>query len=118
MHGSQYWSLVQFTGLSRSYEVGAGRRGCCTYLLYCIPYRTAPPLRRHHPSPAEFAAAPQQAASARAASIVSAHTAGQIVSVVTVLAADQPAAVAIALAVASDTLKRPGRVVHPLMGQL
>ena len=48
----------------------------------------------------------QQAASARAASIVSAHTAGQIVSIVTVLAADQPGAVAVALAVVSDALKR------------
>ena len=49
----------------------------------------------------------RQAASARAASIVSAHTAGQIVSAVTVLAADQPAAVAVALTVMSDALKRP-----------
>jgi hypothetical protein len=48
----------------------------------------------------------QQAASARAASVVSAHTAGQIVSIVTVLAADQPAAVAV-VAVVSDALKRP-----------
>jgi hypothetical protein len=39
-----------------------------------------------------------------AASIVSAHTASQIVSIVTVLAADQPAAVAVALAVVSDAL--------------
>jgi hypothetical protein len=51
-----------------------------------------------HPNPAEFAVAAQQAALARAASIVSAHTAGQIVSIVTVLAADQPTAVAVALA--------------------
>ena len=51
--------------------------------------------------------AAQQAASARSASIVSAHTAGQIVSIVTVLAADQPAAAAVALAVLSDALKRP-----------
>ena len=58
----------------------------------------------HHPDRAEFAVAAQQAASARAASIVSAHTAGRIV---TVLAADQPAAVAVALAVLSDALKRP-----------
>ena len=61
----------------------------------------------HHPNPAEFAVAAQQTASARAASIVSAHTAGQIVSIVTVLAADQLAAVAVALAVMSDALKRP-----------
>jgi hypothetical protein len=56
------------------------------------------------PDPAEFAVAAEQAASARAASIISAHTASQIVSVVTVLAADQPAAVAVALAVVSDAL--------------
>ena len=60
-----------------------------------------------HPNPAEFAVAAEQAASARAASIVSAATASQIVSVVTVLAADQLTAVAVALAVVSDALKRP-----------
>ena len=58
------------------------------------------------PDPAEFAVAAGQAASARAASIVSAHTASQIVSVVTVLAADQLAAVAVALAVVSGALTR------------
>jgi len=51
--------------------------------------------------------AAERAASGRTASIVSAHTASQIVSIVTVLAADQPAAVAVALAVVSDTLTRP-----------
>ena len=61
----------------------------------------------HPPNPAEFAVAAERAASARAASIVSAHTASQIVSIVTVLAADQPAAVAVALAVVSDALKHP-----------
>src|ERR1700750_3016261 len=60
-----------------------------------------------HPDPAEFAVAAGQAASARAASIVSAHTASQIISAVTVLAADQPAAVAVALAAVSDALKHP-----------
>src|SRR5690242_11720841 len=43
-----------------------------------------------HPNPAEFAAAAEQAPSARAASIVSAHTASQIISIVAVLAADHP----------------------------
>jgi len=38
---------------------------------------------------------------------MSAHTAEQIVSIVTVLAADQPAAVAVALAVVSDALTHP-----------
>jgi hypothetical protein len=60
-----------------------------------------------HPNPAEFVVAAEQAASAEAASIVSAHTASQIVSIVIVLGADQPAAVAVALAVVSDALKRP-----------
>ena len=77
---------------------------------------TTPPLRRHHhcrrdggdhPDPAEFAMAAEQAASARTASIVSAHTASQIISIVTVLAADQSAAVAVALAFVSDALKHP-----------
>lgn len=48
--------------------------------------------------------AAEPAASARAASIVSAHTASQIISIVIILAADQPAAVAVALAVVSDAL--------------
>jgi hypothetical protein len=52
-------------------------------------------------------AAAEQAASARAASIVGAHTASQIISTVAVLAADQPAAVAVALAVVPDALKHP-----------
>jgi hypothetical protein len=61
----------------------------------------------HLPNPAEFAIAGQHAASARAASIVTAHTAQQIISVITVETADHAAAVAVALAVVSDALKRP-----------
>jgi hypothetical protein len=57
-----------------------------------------------HPNPAEFAVAAERVASARAVSIVSAHTASQIVSIVTVLAADQPAAVCRRPAVVSDAL--------------
>jgi hypothetical protein len=60
-----------------------------------------------HPNPADFTVAAEQAASARAASVVSAHTASQIISMVTVLAAGQPAAVAVALAVVSDALRCP-----------
>lgn len=89
-----------------------------------VPDMTEPPRRcgvtitvdrdrdgGHLPNPAEFAVAADQAASARAASIVNAHAASQTVSIVTVLAADQPAAVAVALAVVSDALRRP--VVSP-----
>lgn len=59
------------------------------------------------PGPAEFAVPAEQAASARAASVMSAHTAEKIINIVTVQAADRPAAVAVALAVVSDALTRP-----------
>jgi hypothetical protein len=83
-----------------------------------VPGMTEPPRRYdititvdrdggHLPDPAGFAAAAGQAASARAASIVTAHTASQIVSIVTVLAVEQPVAVAVALAVVSDALRCP-----------
>ena len=64
------------------------------------------------PNPAEFAAAAGQAALARGASIMKVHTAGQIISVVTVKAADRPAVVAVALAVVSEALWRPGASPH------
>ena len=67
----------------------------------------------HPPNPAEFAVAAEQSASARDASIVSAHTASQIISMVTVHAADQSAAVAVALAVVSDALRFPVASSHP-----
>ena len=51
--------------------------------------------------------AAELAASSRAASVVSAHTAWQIISVVTVQTADRSAAVAVALAVVSEALRRP-----------
>jgi hypothetical protein len=83
-----------------------------------VPGMTEPPRRYdititvgrdggHHPNPAEFAVAAERAASARTVSIISAHTASQIISIVTVLAADQPAVGAVALALVADALKRP-----------
>ena len=59
------------------------------------------------PDPAEFAVTAEKAASSRNASVMSAHTAEQIISIVTVQTADRPAAVAIALAVVSEALRRP-----------
>ena len=59
------------------------------------------------PDPAAFAVAAEQAASSMAASVMSAHTAEQIISVVTVKTPDRPAAVAVALAVVSEALRRP-----------
>jgi hypothetical protein len=58
------------------------------------------------PGPAAFAAAADQAAWGRSASIISAHLAGKIISVVTVTAPHRYAAVAVARAVVSDALKR------------
>ncbi len=58
----------------------------------------------HLPDPA--AAAASQAAWSRSASIISAHLADKIISVVTVTAPDRSAAVAVARAVVSDALKR------------
>ncbi len=65
------------------------------------------------PGPARFAAAAGQAASGKNASVMSAHTAEKIISVVTVEATGQSAAVAVALAVVSGP-QLPGVVVHPL----
>ena len=58
------------------------------------------------PDPAAFAAAADQAAWRRSASIISAHLADRIISVVTVTAPDRYAAVAVARAVVSDALNR------------
>lgn len=37
-HGGRYRSLVQLVSLCRSYEVNAGRQGCCSSLLYRLGY--------------------------------------------------------------------------------
>ena len=58
------------------------------------------------PDPAAFAAAAGQAAWSRSASIISAHLADTITSVVTVTAPGRYAAAAVATAVVSDALKR------------
>jgi len=59
----------------------------------------------HQPDPATFAVAASQAASRRNASIVSAHTAEEVICVVCVTAPDRPAATAVALAVVADALR-------------
>lgn len=61
--------------------------------------------------------AAEQAASSRAASVVSAHTARQIIRVVAVATADRSAAVAVALAVVSEA-QASGGVAQPLSGRL
>ena len=59
------------------------------------------------PGPAEFAVAAEQAASSRNASVLSAHTAEQIISIVTVATAGRSSVVTVALAVVSEALRRP-----------
>jgi hypothetical protein len=58
------------------------------------------------PGPAAFAAA-DRAAWRRSASVISAHLAGRIISVVTVTAPGRHAAVTVARAVVCDALNRP-----------
>jgi hypothetical protein len=67
----------------------------------------------HSPDPATFAAAVSTAASSRNASIISAHTAQEIICVVCVTAPDRPSAVAMALAVVADALKAGDPVRSP-----
>ena len=59
------------------------------------------------PDPSGFAVAAGQAASSRNASVMSAHMWEKIISVVTVQAPDRSSAVAVALAVVSEALRRP-----------
>ncbi len=62
--------------------------------------------RRPRPDPAAFAAAADRAAWRRSASVISAHLADKIISVVTVTAPGRYAAVGVARAVVSDALNR------------
>jgi hypothetical protein len=65
------------------------------------------------PDPAAFAVAASRAASGMNASVVSAHTAEEIICVVSVAAPDRPSAVAVALAVVADALKVEDPVRSP-----
>src|SRR5277367_4589396 len=95
-----------------------------SHITLTVPGMNKPPSRYdvtvrvakddgHPPDPATFAAAASKAASSSNASVISAHTAEEIICVVSVTAPDRPAAVAVALAVVADAL-RPGiRSGHP-----
>ena len=67
----------------------------------------------HFPDPAMFAAAASTAASSRNASIISAHTAEEVICVVCVAAPGRPSAVAVALAVVADALRAGDPVRSP-----
>ena len=95
-----------------------------SYTTLTVPLMHEPP-RRHditirvakqagrHPDPAVFAAAASQAAAGRDANILSAHTAEEIICVVSVAAATGAQAVAVALAVVADALRAGDRLLSP-----
>jgi hypothetical protein len=95
-----------------------------SHTTFTVPHLNEPP-RRHditirvakqagrHTDPAAFAAAASQAAAGRDASILSAHTADEIICVVSVAAVTGPQAVAIALAVVADALRAGDRLRSP-----
>ena len=65
------------------------------------------------PDPAAFAIAASQAASAKNATVITAHTAREIICVISVAAPDRASAVAVALAVVAAAVKAGGRVGSP-----
>jgi hypothetical protein len=65
------------------------------------------------PDPAAFAIAASQAASAKNATVITAHTAREIICVISVAAPDCASAVAVALAVVAAAVKAGGRVGSP-----
>jgi hypothetical protein len=76
--------------------------------------RTAQEVRRDRyrlasPDPAAFASCAALAASGRAASVMSAHTAEKVISVVTAAAAGQGTAAAVALSVVCEALRCSSR---------
>ena len=86
-----------------------------SHTTFTVPHMNEPP-RRHditvrvakeagrQADPAAFTAAASQAAAGRDASILSAHTAEEIICVVTVAAVTVSQAVAVALAIVADAL--------------
>ena len=86
-----------------------------SHTTFTVPHMNEPP-RRHditirvakeagrHADPAAFTAAASQAAANRNASILSAHTAEEIICVVTGAAVTVSQAVAVALAIVADAL--------------
>jgi len=95
-----------------------------SHIALTVPGMTKPPGRYdvtvrvakddgHSPDPAAFAAAASQAASSMNASVISAHTAEEIICVVGVAAPDRPSAAAVALAVVAGALKAEDPVRSP-----
>ena len=95
-----------------------------SHITLTMPDMTKPPARYdvtvrvarddgHPADPAAFAVAASKAASSVNASVVSAHTAEEIICAVCVAAPDRPAAVAVALAVVAGALPAEDPVRSP-----
>jgi hypothetical protein len=95
-----------------------------SHLTLTVPGMNKPPSRYdvtvrvagddcHHLDPAAFAVAASRAASSMNASVISAHTAEEVICVVSVAAPDWPSAVAVALAVVAGSLKAEDLVRSP-----
>jgi hypothetical protein len=95
-----------------------------SYTTHTVPSMNEP-LRRHditvriatearrQPDPAAFAVTASRAAAAQNASILTAHTAEEIICVVSIPAATGPEATAIALAVVAGALRGREAVLSP-----
>jgi hypothetical protein len=95
-----------------------------SHITLTVPGMNKPPSRYdvtvrvakddgHLPDPAAFAVAASRAASSMNASVLSAHTAGEIICAVCVAAPGRPSAVAVALAVVAGALKAGDPVRSP-----
>jgi len=80
---------------------------------YDVTVRVARDDGHSLPDPAAFAVAASRAASNMNASVLSAHTAEEIICLVGVAAPGRPSAVAVALAVVADALKAASPVPSP-----
>jgi hypothetical protein len=95
-----------------------------SHITLTVPGMNKPPSRYdvsvrvakddgHRAGPAVFVVAASRASSIMNASVISAHTAQEIICVVGVAAPDRPSAVAVALAVVAGALNAEDRVRSP-----
>ena len=122
--GSRKASRAMATASARHWRATGQRAPEMSHITPAVPDMDNPPSRYdvtvrvgkddgHQPDPAAFAVAASRAASSVNASVVSAHTAEEIICVVGVAAPGRPSAVAVALAVVADALKAEDPVPPP-----
>ena len=122
--GPRKASHATATAPARHWRAMAQRAPEMSHITLTVPGMNKPPGRYdvtvrvarddgHPADPAAFAVAASRAASTVNASVISAHTAEEIICVVGVAAPDRPSAVAVALAVVAGALKAADRVRSP-----